>query len=358
MTLGGFIMPFDGLSSHPAMIPMGAFVPARTNVTLLVSVWFSAIGLPNMQRCSHQEFSKRISSLIMRNTLFALASAVILGSTSVYGCASNEPAAEAPADEATAEETTETAASPEEAPAGEGTLQVKANGEDFVRQGFVSKDGWQIDFQNLYVNLESVTAYQTDPPFDAEGDTAIQPVEEVVLVEKQTVDLAEGEADAEPILLAETTAPSGQYNAIAWEMATAEDGPAAGHVLMMVGTAEKDGQVIDFMIALDQEMSYTCGDFVGDERKGILEPDGMADLEATFHFDHIFGDGEAPDDDPINTGALGFDPLAAVAQDGQLDVDMAALESQLSAEDYALLQKTVAGLAHVGEGHCAMNEEA
>ncbi len=286
----------------------------------------------------------------MRNTLFALTSAVILGSAA-YGCASPEPTAEAP----TAETTAETAANPEDAAAEAGMLQVRANGEDFVREGFVSKDGWQIDFQNLYVNLESVIAYQTDPPFDAQGDAAFQPVEEVVLIEQQTVDLAEGDADAEPILLTEASAPSGRYNAIAWKMATAEEGPAAGHVLMMVGTAEKDGQVINFTIAFNQEMSYVCGDFVGDERKGILEPGGMADLEATFHFDHIFGDGEAAADDEINTGALGFDPLAAIAQDGQLDVDMATLESQLSAEDFALLQKTVAGLAHVGEGHCAMD---
>jgi len=27
-----------------------------------------------------------------------------------------------------------------------GRLQVYANGEDFVRQGFVSKDGWSINF--------------------------------------------------------------------------------------------------------------------------------------------------------------------------------------------------------------------
>ena len=27
-----------------------------------------------------------------------------------------------------------------------GTLQLRANGEDFVREGFVSKDGWESDF--------------------------------------------------------------------------------------------------------------------------------------------------------------------------------------------------------------------
>ncbi|MEL6321457.1 MAG: DUF4382 domain-containing protein, partial [Cyanobacteria bacterium J06626_14] len=73
----------------------------------------------------------------------------------------------------------------------------------------------------------------------------------------------------------------------------------------------------------------------------------------TFHFDHIFGDGDAPAEDPINTGALGFEPLAALASDGQLDVNTAMLEQQLSAEAYSVLEETVAGLGHVGEGHCA-----
>ena len=34
-----------------------------------------------------------------------------------------------------------------------GRLQFVANGEDFVRQGFVSKDGWAIGFDHVYINL-------------------------------------------------------------------------------------------------------------------------------------------------------------------------------------------------------------
>ena len=43
-----------------------------------------------------------------------------------------------------------------------GTLQINANGEDFVRQGFVSKDGWSITFDHVYITLADITAYQTD----------------------------------------------------------------------------------------------------------------------------------------------------------------------------------------------------
>jgi len=38
-----------------------------------------------------------------------------------------------------------------QAPAGDstGTLQFVANGEDFIRQGFTSKDGWNISFDEV-----------------------------------------------------------------------------------------------------------------------------------------------------------------------------------------------------------------
>jgi hypothetical protein len=234
-----------------------------------------------------------------------------------------------------------------------GTLELRANGEDFVRQGFVSKDGWNIAFDNLYVNLMDVTAYQTDPPFDPDASDELKAQTMASLDQSVTVDLAEGDDSADPILIGTVSAPAGQYNALSWKMAPAKDGPAEGSTLMLVGTAQKDGETVNFNIRLDPIYSYKCGEFVGDARKGILNAGETTDVEATFHFDHIFGDGDAPPDDAINTGALGFAPLAALASDGQLDVDMATLEEQLSAEDYSLLEETVAGLGHVGEGHCS-----
>jgi len=262
----------------------------------------------------------------------------------LQSCANPTPQAEAPAGDAT----TETATASDET----GTLVIRANGEDFVRQGFVSKDGWEISFDNLYVTLADVTAYQTDPPFDAEAGTELKAVQEVAVTEPQTVDLAEGDAAAEPILVAELDAPAGRYNAISWNMVNAPEGPAVGHTLMMVGTAAKDGQTVNFTMRLDEELSFVCGDFVGDERKGILEGGNNADLEATFHFDHLFGDADAPMEDDLNQGALGFEPFAAIAQDGTVDVTSADLQSQLSSEQYAQLLDILPSLGHVGEGHC------
>ncbi|MEA3408081.1 MAG: DUF4382 domain-containing protein, partial [Chloroflexota bacterium] len=171
-----------------------------------------------------------------------------------------------------------------------GTLQFKANGEDFVRQGFVSKDGWAITFEHIYVNLADVTAYQADPPYDPHEGGEIKAETEVALEGTHTVDLAKGDENASPILVGEVTeAPTGHYNAISWKMIPASSGPADGHSLIIDGTAKKDDQVIQFAIKDGSEYLYACGEYVGDERKGFVEKDSPGEVEMTFHFDHIFG---------------------------------------------------------------------
>jgi len=216
-----------------------------------------------------------------------------------------------------------------------GKLQFYANGEDFVRQGFVSKDGWSITFDHVYITLSDITAYQTDPPYDPHSGNDVDGEVTVALDGTCTVDLAEGGEDALPILVDEISdAFVGHYNAISWKMTKATSGPAAGYSLVMIGTAVKDGQSINFTISVDEECEYQCGEYVGDERKGILEKGGTADLEMTFHFDHIFGDGELPPDDELNLAAVGFQPFADGAEAGTV-LNMAEMH-----------------LGHVGEGHC------
>ncbi len=234
-----------------------------------------------------------------------------------------------------------------------GTLQFHANGEDFVRQGFVSKDGWAITFDHVYITLADITAYQSDPPYDPHAGGDVQAKVEVGLDGAHTVDLAEGGEDAPPILVGEVQdATAGHYNAVHWKMARATSGPASGYCLVIVGQAEKDGQTINFTIKIEPEYTYTCGEYVGDERKGILQADGTADAEMTFHFDHIFGDVDTPMDDEPNVGATGFEPFAQVAEGGALDTDIAGLQTKLSAEDYQMLVDILPTLGHVGEGHC------
>ncbi len=242
---------------------------------------------------------------------------------------------------------------------GQATLNLVANGEDFVRQGFVTKDGWTMSFNRLDVNLAEVTAYQMDGAFEpTETDTldGLEYQERVSLVDTpQVVDLAEGEADATPILVTNAEVTPGFYNAVAWQIDTASsDSSLAGKTMVMQGTATKDDRVINFDISLDRPIQYLCGEYVGDERKGMVEADSPGELETTFHFDHVFGDAETSADDALNVDALGFEPLAQLASNDSLTVDDATLTQQLSAEDQEKLTKAVIGLGHVGEGHCAV----
>ncbi len=234
-----------------------------------------------------------------------------------------------------------------------GTLQFNANGEDFVRQGFVSKDGWAITFDHVYVTLADITAYQASPPYEPAEGGELQAEAQVNLPGTHTLDLAEGGEDAPPIFVGEVKdAAAGHYNALAWKMVQAAEGRTSGYSLVIIGTAEKDGQTVNFTIKVEQEYEYTCGEFVGDERKGILEDGGTADLEMTFHFDHVFGDAETPPDDDLNVMALGFEPFAAVAEAGTLDADLAGLEAMFSSDDYQKMEDILLTLGHVGEGHC------
>jgi hypothetical protein len=235
-----------------------------------------------------------------------------------------------------------------------GTLQFQANGEDFVRQGFVSKDGWAITFDHVFVNLTDVAGYQTDPPYDPHSGGEVEAEVTAALEGTHTVDLAEGGEDAPPILVGQVAdMPAGHYNANAWKMVNATEGPASGYSLVLVGTAEKDGQAVDFIIEVEHEYVYTCGEYVGDERKGILDGDGTADLEMTFHFDHIFGDAETPMDDDLNLSAPGFEPFAGVVGGaGALRTDMSGLQGSLSPADYQMLVDILPTLGHAGEGHC------
>jgi hypothetical protein len=217
-----------------------------------------------------------------------------------------------------------------------GTLEFYANGEAFVREGFVSRDGWAISFDHVYLTLADISAYQTDPPYDAHAGGVISGKVKRSLPQTYTVDLAEGGADADPILVGEITgAPAGAYNALSWKLVRAVSGPAEGYSVVMIGNAEKDGQTVEFTINIDAECRYSGGEFVGDVRKGILSAGGTADLEMTFHFDHLFGDAELAADDELNVGAPGFEFFLNYTDGTPVAIDMAEVH-----------------LGHVGEGHC------
>lgn len=215
-----------------------------------------------------------------------------------------------------------------------GDLMIAANGEDFVREGFTSKDGWAIAFDRVEVSLGEVVPLQ-----DTVAGTAIAP---------QVVDLAAGDETAKLIALGTVTVPSGHYNAVNWSFAPSDEQPS----LTLIGTATKDGQTLSFNLAFAPDTAYACGEYVGDIRKGFVEADAPGDLEITLHFDHIFGDGGLPASEEVNTKGFGFDRFAALAEGSLIVVTPETMADQLSPEEVAQLTELISGLGHVGEGHC------
>jgi hypothetical protein len=233
------------------------------------------------------------------------------------------------------------------------TLSLVANGEDFVREGFVTKDGWEINFNHVYINLANVTAYESDPPFNAEKDQEIQATKQVTLLNTiKTIDLAEGDENAEAILVNQVNAQPGLYNALTWELVKGNSGETENYSLIINGVAEKEGQVINFVLNIDTELSYQCGEFIGEERKGILTENESAEVEITMHFDHIFGDQELSADDELNLKALGFESMARIATNGNLVISQQELSQKLTPEEYQKFTTAIKSLGHVGEGHC------
>ena len=124
----------------------------------------------------------------------------------------------------------------QEKTASTGNLILVANGEDFVRQGFLAKDGWQIEFDRLEVSVSEVIAYQTNsaPQSNLEHNLKSQP--QVLILERATtIDLAAGDDNAKPIAVRTKEAPEGFYNALSWKMQPTKDGLLANQIDYFTG---------------------------------------------------------------------------------------------------------------------------
>ena len=231
-----------------------------------------------------------------------------------------------------------------------GTLTILVNGEDFVQNGFVSKDGWSISFRHLWVTLDNIEAHQTDPPFDPHTDSGISPFETAGLAGPITLDLVspEGPVTAGTI----EVVPPGHYNAISWDVVPAASGPSEGYSIFIDGQAEKGDQSYQVYLGFEQGLRFLGGEYVGDERLGFVEPGGESELEITFHMDHLFGDGSLPEDDPLNAAALGFEPFASLMQEGTVSADLEDLGAALGEDFRGDLMGILKTLGHTGEGHC------
>ncbi|MCK4806293.1 MAG: DUF4382 domain-containing protein [Candidatus Aegiribacteria sp.] len=234
-----------------------------------------------------------------------------------------------------------------------GELRITANGEDFVRSGFVSLDGWHITFRHLYVTITDIAAYKTDPPYDPHSGSVIVGNTLVELNGVFTIDLAGGDENAEPIVLGTLDdVPAGHYNAISWSMVPSTEGPSEGYTIYLDAQAEKGMESYNVRLGFETGYRYSAGDFVGDVRKGFVNVGAPGELEMTFHFDHIFGDIEQPVDCDLNMMAVGFEPFAELMQEGTVEENLATLEGKLPGETYTELLEVLSTLGHTGEGHC------
>ena len=256
----------------------------------------------------------------------------------------------------------------EEADPPVGALVFSLNGEGFAREGFVSEDGWRVDFDHVWVNVAGPTAFQVVETEELDQALLIlhagHPHAEIpegsahiALLGAFLVDVHQGDGPTE--LGTIDDAPIGNYNRLSFSLApaTAESQgfveECDGASLILQGVAKKDDQEIPFTIRLDEAIDFTaCGPHPEDI--GVLAEDATAEVELTLHFDHIFGDvdeGPADTDDPetVNHLAIGFGPFAALAADGAVDLAQADLEAM---PEWDQLLEALLTLGHTGEAHC------
>ncbi|MEM9244980.1 MAG: DUF4382 domain-containing protein [Cyanobacteria bacterium P01_F01_bin.153] len=223
-------------------------------------------------------------------------------------------------------------------------LGLVVNGETFAQEGMVSKDNWQISFQEIAVTVGSVTASGVPSPDEGSDEVleASWPLKEGDAAQEfVTVTLHEG-----PAQLGAQEVPVGNYNQVKWKWGGSEA------AIAMKGTAVKGDQTIEFDMALPGAFQVVCGDYVGDKRKGIVTADSEGEVELTLHLDHLFGDGESPPSAEINTKSLGFAPFAATAEGGKVALATADADTWATPQLRQLLQEVLMSMPHVGEGHC------
>ena len=210
-----------------------------------------------------------------------------------------------------------------------GSLTLFASGEDLATEGFnapkLTKDGWALEFTRIIATLNQITAWQTDPPFMADGPEITGTA--LPFDGPFTVDLVDADED-DLVELATIAAPAGHFNALSWALVPGDD----GFSLVFAGIARKDGQEVSFTLRSADSVAHACGEYLGDARKGFVTENAAADLEITLHLDHLFGRADKAEDDEMNVEAIGFAPFAA---GGEFELSLEGLH-----------------LGHVGEGHC------
>lgn len=251
-----------------------------------------------------------------------------------------------------------------------GSLHFVAYGEDFINNGFTDKDGWEINFDHVYLITGRITACQGEriesqaslhPLFHSGHDTGEADCtvhahfDELVLV-----DLVGGYVDLGTV----SGVTTGKYRSMTYYITLGSTAAIAeqnmnDYSLKMIGTAEKDSTTIDFTISVAFEMKYSaCGMIWEDDESNLVDNSGVVadgttgEMEITIHIDHIFGDIDNPELDSL---ALGFDAFAALDTDSDGVIDVT--DADLSTADQSTLLNAAETIGHAGgEGECTLEE--
>ncbi|PRQ06126.1 hypothetical protein [Enhygromyxa salina] len=210
---------------------------------------------------------------------------------------------------------------------GEGELEVRAWGEEFIEEGIPATelaDGWAVSFDRFEVELRDVSAAGVALPDPAPLDLA-QP--------------SEGMGQ----LIGRASVATGDHDDARFTIAAVE----------IEGRASKDGVEKTFAWSFDTAVEYSnC------ETLTQVSRDAVAQLQITVHADHLFYDSlvsEEPD--------LRFDAIAQADTDADGIVTQAELASaglgaydpgNLEIDDlWGFVSAQAQTMGHVdGEGHC------
>ncbi len=226
-------------------------------------------------------------------------------------------------------------------PAERGNLRFVANGEGFVANGFTDKTGWKIEFTKVIVNLTDISVLSKDGAIT------------VNLPGVFPTDLKKG-ADATVSVGEVQNVNATEYRRLKWSVKRMTEGEYNGFSIILVGTAEKAGKKFNFIVKLDEEITWDAKNgYSGEKVKGIVKKDQTGEVEMTFHWDHVFGDKTQAPTHHVNQGSVGFDYFVKFAKNNIVVVTQAELKEK-GKDLYKKLINAIHNMGHSGEGHAAV----
>jgi len=278
---------------------------------------------------------------------------------------------------------------------GRGTLEFYADGEEFIRDGFMSMDGWTVEFNHVYVNVENVWAEQSSGLAPASAMDSASDMEPAHAGHEAPDAGSAGYEIRAPLHgsffvdLHDQTGPTligtvngviaGNYDSIDFSMLPAtldsdtyggaldvdlQTAAAEGLTMIIEGTALFSGNgiltgsTLNFTLKLDEQMEYVnCGPNQG---LGFVSNGGVGEAYLTFHIDHIFGDYEETPHEGVNAIALGVDPIAracdSLGRDPVCTLTQTEMKANMTVIEYNTFMGALLTLGHSGEGHCHLAE--